>query len=39
MGTTIEQIWTGRTSAWLRAKSSHDRFGPDPQITMSASGF
>jgi hypothetical protein len=39
MGKTIEQIWIGKTSKSLRAKSSEVRFGPDPLITIPARGF
>ena len=38
MGTTIDQIWTGKTRAAHRALSSGSRFGPDPQITILARG-
>jgi len=39
MGATIEQIRTGKASKSLCAASTFFRFGPDPQITISASGF
>jgi hypothetical protein len=39
MGATIEQIWIRKTMVELRATSSAPRFGPDPQITISARGF
>jgi hypothetical protein len=40
MGEMIEQIWIKKTSAGPRAEvSSFIRFGPDPQITIPASGF
>jgi putative transposase len=40
MGEMIEQIWSRKTSAGLRAdKSSVIRFGPVPQITIPARGF
>jgi len=39
MGEMIEQIRIGKTSLRLRANSTLLRFGPDPQITISARGF
>jgi len=35
----IETIWIGKTSTALGATSSGTRFGPDPQITIPASGL
>ncbi|WP_183588971.1 hypothetical protein [Paracoccus pantotrophus] len=35
----IEQIWIGKTREKLSAESTPARFGPDPLITIPASGF
>src|SRR3546814_13824395 len=39
MGKMIEQSWIRKTSEVSGALSSIERFGPDPQITIPASGF
>jgi hypothetical protein len=39
MGAMIEKIWIRKTKWNLRAKSSDHRFGPDPLISIPASGF